>query len=68
MGKVNQLAKDHDEGWLYFLNRLKSIAEIRKTIIQSFLFLIFNIPENPENVKISEFLYFIRSNILGYDI
>ena len=24
--------------------------------------------ENPENVKISAFLYFIRSNILRYDI
>ena len=68
MGKANQLAKDDDEGWSYFMKRPKDIAEIRKTIIQSFLFLIFDIQENRENVKISAFLYFIRSNILGYDI
>ena len=44
MGKANQLAKDDDEGWSYFMKRPKDIAE-RKTIIQSFLFLIFNIQQ-----------------------
>ena len=45
MEKANQLAKDDDEGWSYFMKRPKDIAEIRKTIIQSFLFLIFNIQQ-----------------------
>lgn len=68
MGKANQLAKDHDEGWSYFLNRFKNIRDQEDHYPIFFISDIQYSTENPENVKISAFLYFIRSNILGYDI
>ena len=67
MGKANQLAKDDDEGWSYFMKRPGYCREEDHYPV----FFISDIQystENPENVKISAFLYFIRSNILRYDI